>query len=250
MFIDGEAGQPLYRQISRALQNAIAAGQHPVGSVLPTEIEISQQFGVCRQTVRDALRILSDAGIVRRRRRVGTVVIGSAPAALFVQPLRGFEELLQYARTARLSVDQYGAATSSVLLRRLKLVAADWVRVEGLRGPSSRPVGMTTALIRRDCAPSREALEGRGASFSEVIEQTSGIAATQIDQEITACALTKREAAALCAAAGAPGLQMLRRYFDQRDALYLVAQSLHPSDRFVYTMSFNRCAPAGGDTGR
>jgi len=242
VFIENITGQPLYRQISATLQTAIAAGQYPVGSVLPTEIEISQQFGVCRQTVRDALRLLSSAGLVRRRRRVGTVVTGRTPTASFVQPLHGFEELLQYARNARLVVDQYGPAGTSRLARQLKLDPAEWLRVEGLRGPSTRPVGMTTALIRRDCAPTREELDTRTHSFSEVIEQKSGVSPTRIEQEITACTLTKREAQALGASAGSAGLQMLRRYFDQNNMPFLVAQSVHPSDRFVYTMSFNRCA--------
>jgi DNA-binding GntR family transcriptional regulator len=234
------AGQPLYRQISASLQGAIADGQYPVGTLLPTEIEISQQFGVCRQTVRDALRILSDAGLVRRRRRVGTVVTGHSAEASFVQPLRGFEELLQYARNARLSVDQYGPAGNSRLARQLKLSPADWLRVQGLRGSPAHPVGLTTALIRRDCAPTREALEKRSRSFSEVIEHMSGIAATRIEQEITARALTKPQAELLSATPGAAALQMLRRYFDQKDALYFVAESIHPADRFAYTMSFNR----------
>ena len=241
MFVDSDAAQPLYRRIASALQGSITSGQYPVGAVLPTEIEISQASGVCRQTVRDALRILSDSGVVRRRRRVGTVVIGRGPAASFVQPLRGFEELLQYARNARLTVDHYGPATGSRLARRLKLVPAEWLRVEGLRGPASRPVGLTTALIRRDCAPSREALEARANSFTEVIEQASGIAASRIDQEITACALTRREAESLAATAGAPALRTLRRYFDQRDTPYFIADSVHPAERFIYTMSFNRC---------
>jgi DNA-binding GntR family transcriptional regulator len=241
VFVDSDAGQPLYRRIASSLQGSIASGQYPVGAVLPTEIEISQSFGVCRQTVRDALRILSESGVVRRRRRVGTVVIGRGPAASFVQPLRGFEELLQYARNARLSVDQYGPATGSRLARRLRLDPAEWLRVEGLRGPASRPVGFTTALIRRDCAPSREALVARASSVSEVIEQTRGISASRIDQEITACALTKRQADSLAATAGAPALRMLRRYFDQRDIPYFVAESVHPAERFIYTMSFNRC---------
>ena len=218
-------------------------GLYPVGSILPTEVEISQQFGVCRQTVRDALRILSAAGLVRRKRRVGTVVTGSAPAASFVQPLSGFQELLQYARTARLCIEQYGPAAGSRLVRQLRLDSADWLRMEGWRGPSSRPIGLTSALVRRDCAPTRDALETRAQAFSEVIEQTSGIVALRIEQEVTACALTKRQASGLEAVQGAPALRMLRRYFDQKDALYLVAESVHPADRFVYTMSYNRCLP-------
>ncbi len=246
MFIGSNERHPLYKSIADSLQKEIAEGGYLVGGLLPTEVELSQHYGVCRQTVRDALRILSDNGLVRRRRRVGTIVIALAPTLSYVQPLHNFQDLLHYARNTRLTIDHYGPASDSRLTRRLELRAADWILVEGLRGSSDLPVAATTALVRRDCAPTRAALERRVEAFSKIIERTSAITTCRVEQEITAASLTTRQARALRAIAAAPALRMLRRYFDQDERLYLISDSVHPANRFTYTMSYHRSAAADG----
>ena len=231
---------PLYRQISAALHAAIAGGEYPVGAVMPTELEIAERFGVSRHTVRDALRILSTAGVIRRRRRIGTVVTGETRKPEFVQPLRGFEELLQYGRNLHLQVDVYGSATGSRLARTLRLDPVDWVRIEGRRGRPARPLGLTTVLVRRDCAPTRQAMAQSELAVSELIERSAGVAAVRIEQEISACALGRREAAALSTPVGSAALRTLRQYYEQNGELFLAAESLHPGERFNYAMSFSR----------
>jgi DNA-binding GntR family transcriptional regulator len=238
-----DGGAPLYRRISEALHASIQSGEYPAGSLLPTEIEIAEQFDVSRHTVRDALRILSNAGIVRRRRRIGTVVLETqAGPPDFVQPLRGYEEVLQYARDARLLIDTYGPAPRTGLVRRLGLDAAEWMRVEGRRSPAARPVGLVTILMRADCAPGRQTLEAATGSVSELIEAATGIETSRIEQEISAAALNRRAAHALVSAFGSPALRTTRRYFDAAQRLFLAAETLHPADRFSYAMTYNRRA--------
>jgi len=65
---------PRYMLISRDLRRAIAGGRYPVGAQLPTEHDLCRQFGASRFTIREAIRVLSTAGLVRRKPRAGTVV--------------------------------------------------------------------------------------------------------------------------------------------------------------------------------
>src|SRR4029077_21209709 len=67
-------GRPRYLQIARDLRRAIAEGRYPVGAQLPTEHELCRQLGVSRFTAREAIRVLSTEGLVRRKPRAGTVV--------------------------------------------------------------------------------------------------------------------------------------------------------------------------------
>jgi GntR family transcriptional repressor for pyruvate dehydrogenase complex len=55
---------PLYRQVADRIREAILAGQLPPDEVLPTERELSEQFGVSRASVREALRSLQAQGLV------------------------------------------------------------------------------------------------------------------------------------------------------------------------------------------
>ncbi|SFC54256.1 transcriptional regulator, GntR family [Tropicimonas isoalkanivorans] len=64
---------PLGRQIAAALGRDLLSGVYRPGDVLPTEIELSERFGVSRASVRSALQSLAACGIVERYVGQGTV---------------------------------------------------------------------------------------------------------------------------------------------------------------------------------
>jgi GntR family transcriptional regulator len=61
-----------------ALQEAIQQGRFPSGSQLPSEMELLQMLGVSRTTLREALRILAEQRLIRKRRGLGTFVMERA----------------------------------------------------------------------------------------------------------------------------------------------------------------------------
>jgi DNA-binding FadR family transcriptional regulator len=69
---------PAFAQVANQLIQAIQTGQFPVGSRLPAEQQLGQQFGVSRPTVREALSCLQFAGYIEPRRGSGTVVISAS----------------------------------------------------------------------------------------------------------------------------------------------------------------------------
>ncbi|WP_344389909.1 GntR family transcriptional regulator [Streptomyces vastus] len=65
---------PLYVQIRREFEAKIRAGALPPGSRLPSEMDISAEYGVSRATAQRVLNDLAEAGLAIRRRRHGTFV--------------------------------------------------------------------------------------------------------------------------------------------------------------------------------
>jgi DNA-binding GntR family transcriptional regulator len=63
-----------YQAVLMDLQNKIISGLWPENAMIPTEIELCDQFGVSRITVRRALDELVQSGLVRRSRGKGTFV--------------------------------------------------------------------------------------------------------------------------------------------------------------------------------
>ena len=61
-----------------AIQEAIKQGKFPAGSQLPSEMELLQMLGVSRTTLREALRILEEQRLIRKRRGLGTFVMERA----------------------------------------------------------------------------------------------------------------------------------------------------------------------------
>ncbi|TNM63667.1 GntR family transcriptional regulator [Aliirhizobium smilacinae] len=75
----GELSLPLYEVVKRQITESIMLGKLEAGSVLPSEVALSQTYGVAVGTIRRALMDLTNDGILSRRRKTGTVVTGRKP---------------------------------------------------------------------------------------------------------------------------------------------------------------------------
>lgn len=67
-------GEPRYRAIAADLAAKIHAGRYPAGSALPAQRELSSAYGVTLMTLRQALRQLSDEGLIVQQAGRGTFV--------------------------------------------------------------------------------------------------------------------------------------------------------------------------------
>ncbi|MFI7635677.1 GntR family transcriptional regulator [Nonomuraea sp. NPDC049400] len=75
--LDKASPVPLYFQVAQQLEAAIADGMLPPGTQLDSEVELADQLGVSRPTMRKAMEFLVDKGLIVRRRGVGTRVVQS-----------------------------------------------------------------------------------------------------------------------------------------------------------------------------
>jgi GntR family transcriptional regulator len=66
---------PLYRQIADDLREQIDVGSLAPGQQLPTESEFQEKYNASRNTIRDAIKWLSNLGLVETRPGQGTFVV-------------------------------------------------------------------------------------------------------------------------------------------------------------------------------
>ena len=234
--------QPRYRQLAEALRADIASGRYPVGAQLPPELELCQHYGVSRHTARDALRLLTEGGLVERRRGAGTTVTATAPAPAFVQPLDGVDELLQYARDARLEVRsaEQRKLTQPEAARLRTRSSGRWLVVEGLRVADGEPVALSDIYLAPTFGGLADEIRSWPGAIQELLVQRHGLSIERIEQEICADVLDRRSAGSLRAEEGSPALRTLRRYYDAGGKLVLASDSRHPAARFVYAMTYRR----------
>ncbi|WP_067487378.1 GntR family transcriptional regulator [Actinomadura hibisca] len=79
MTFDREGPVPPYRQIADALRKGIRSGEIPPGRRIPSLVELEQQYGVARDTLRKAVQVLKDEGLVETVQGMGTFVVDPLP---------------------------------------------------------------------------------------------------------------------------------------------------------------------------
>ena len=77
----------LYEDVANRIQDRIRAERWRAGDRLPAEAELAEEFDVSRSTVREAVRSLQLAGILRSKAGSGTFVAESAPMILLTREL-------------------------------------------------------------------------------------------------------------------------------------------------------------------
>lgn len=64
----------LAEEVASRLQQQISGGEYKIGEKLPIEPELMKAFGVGRSTVREAIKILSNSGLLRVQQGLGTFI--------------------------------------------------------------------------------------------------------------------------------------------------------------------------------
>ncbi len=72
--LQAHSSSPLYHQMMQRIIADIEKGVYPVGSRIPPEHELEQQYQVSRVTVRRALAELTEKGLLERKQGKGTFV--------------------------------------------------------------------------------------------------------------------------------------------------------------------------------
>ncbi|MDR2611432.1 MAG: GntR family transcriptional regulator [Deltaproteobacteria bacterium] len=67
---------PAYVQLAALIKEKICNGEFPQGTRIPAEVTISKTYGVAVMTVRQAIHVLAEKGILRRVHGSGTFVCG------------------------------------------------------------------------------------------------------------------------------------------------------------------------------
>jgi len=239
-----EAGAPRYLQVARQLIGGISSGRYPVGSHLPTELELCEQLGISRFTAREAVRVLVTSGLVVRRQRSGTTVVATPDESRFSHALASLRDLHQYAKNTTLRLVYIGHLTIGRReAREFGLTAGEeWVYATGIRVDPQKalPFAVTRLYINPALRGIEAKLRERKAAVYEVLEKEYGIAIERVEQELSGVALDVDDAANLGVPAGHAGLRIIRRYFDADSRLVEVADNIHPSDRFSYRMQLTR----------
>lgn len=235
---------PIYLQVANHLTQQIAIGQYPIGSNLPKEVELSAAYGISRNTTREALRLLRDAGLVSRRKRAGTAVVASEPISVYQQPINSIKDLLQYAEDTQVVVRRKGRVRCGPALAKMLGCekGQEWLRVELTRTSPNKaiPICISTTYLNLELPRIEEKVGSVTGPISAMLESVYGLRISAIDQVIDAVRLGTRDARLLKADRGEAALRTIRRYHDETRRMIELSIAIHPRERFSYVTRLER----------
>lgn len=233
--------KPRYQELADDLRTAILRGDFPAPDQFPTENELCTRYGVSRFTVREALRALQNEGLIRRKRGSGTVIQpAAARGGALHQPLSNVGELLQYARDTRVDFALIGetALPKSLVEQLPSPMPGKWSHFRGLRISEGlgAPIALTDAYVHPELRAAVAQLDPGQDTLFRQLEFYGHLRIERVTQDIQAMPAGATAAAELKVARRSPCLRILRCYYDTTGRLFEISASLHPGERFAYSM--------------
>lgn len=234
----------LNERIARALTQAIAAEEFPVGTTLPPEAALCARFGASRFTVREALRKLADVGLIETRQGAGSKVVSRVARAGYEHVFKDLEDLFEYARDTRFEIAQIETVTVDAIeahdVRAPE--GSRWLRIVGTRWDAerTRAISFVNVFVHSRFAHLLDDVREAEGSIYGLVEARSGERIAEAVQEISASVMPAIAARALGCGRGITAMKFVRRYCDASGGVMLTSINWHPSERFSYTMRIKR----------
>lgn len=240
---------PLYHKILLILKERIAQGYYGANDMLPSEHDLSREFGVSRITISRSLRELSNLGLVERRRGSGTRVVSRGIAPRISGDIdRMRDSLIDLGKRSKVRLLEYGFVTASPEVQSALEIERGsevqcTVRVRSYEGvPFSYLVTHLPEPLGRKF--SRTDMETQ--SLLSLFER-QGIELGSADQSISAVLADPIVAEALELSVGSPLLMIERVVRDNDDRPVELINIRYRTDLYKYRMRMERLGQLAED---
>jgi GntR family transcriptional regulator len=233
-----------YHVIAGKLRSRIAAGRYARNSVLPSESELSEEFGASRVTVRRALELLRDEGIVTSRQGLGWTLTAN-PMQQSLGRLGTIEEqLLASGATSTRQIVDFAFEKASKKVAKL-LGATQVLRVKRVNLADGQPFAVVTVWCSLELGRKISRKDVEQSSFYELIN----IPLRGATQTIGADAATAAEAKLLGIASGLPVLRCERTTRDTKGNVVLYSEHVFPAHRTTFVVDLPSVAQSIAPSG-
>ena len=227
---------PIYIQIAENLLERISTGELAPDERLPSERELSQILNVSRMTLRAALRVLDNKGLLVRRPGDGTYIAKprierqASKLVPFTESMssRGFQA------SAKLIVFERRLAEVSVANNLKVNISAPIYYFQRLRFINQEPVLLETCRLPIYRFPDLEHHDLEQRSVYEIVETEYGVVPHHSEQSLEAVSATDFEAEWLGIETGTPLMLERRLVFDEQNLPLEYGHDLFRGDRFRF----------------
>ncbi len=201
---------PLYYQLATLLSEKIISRELRTGDRLPTEVDLVEEYGISRITVRQALRLLEEEGLIRREVGRGTFVSEYRPFIGALKVEGSLEDIISLGQNPVkvLDVKTVKAAPDDAALFGIE-PGSPIIRATRIRLHHGEPYSHIVNELPGDIGRRLSRSDWKGVIL-RVIEQKLGIPLRDAEQTVRASLADARLARLLNTKVGAPLLAVER----------------------------------------
>ncbi len=227
---------PAYIQIAENLLEKIATGELAPNERLPSERDLSKALKVSRMTLRAALRVLDNKGLLVRRTGDGTY-IAQPKFERQADKLVPFTQNMNrrgYHASARLVIFERRLAEVSVAGKLKIPISSPVYYFQRLRLINQEPILLETCTMPIDRFPNLENFDLEERSIYEILESEYGISPHHSQQKLEAVSATDYEAKLLDVDSGFSLMLERRVAYDKDGSPFEYGRDLYRGDRFQF----------------
>ncbi|WP_192498583.1 GntR family transcriptional regulator [Ornithinimicrobium pratense] len=236
--------------VSDSLRARISNREIPPGAILPSEMELTTEFGVSRSVVRQALRTLADEGLIQVSPGRGAVVATHAEWHRDAQRTAGLSTQMR-ALKARVNTRVLSYAVRSGGAEATRLGCKDVLVLERLRYLDGEPVAYIRTWLPGWVAEKVTSGDLEDASLHMRLHEHAGVDVHGGPRQIHAVGVTGEMAERLAVPTGSPVLQLTGESLDQDGKPVEIFSTWHRSDRIALDITIIDpvvATPEGSDT--
>ena len=237
-----------YRRVGRELKNKVLQGDYSDGQRLPTEAELSESYGVSRQTIRRAFQDLVAEDLVYRVPGRGTFAKGASDG--YIRQVGSVDDLMGLSEDTRMRVvEPLGRRVDLISASRLRLRTDVVFRTRFVRTHEDSVFCATTVhlppKVGRELTDVEELQEPgaeSGITIIGLLEKKLQSPIAEAQQSITVELADTDIAEALGCSVGHPLLRIDRLYLDTDGNGIELAISHFLPEHYSYRISLRRNA--------
>jgi GntR family transcriptional regulator len=142
-------GQSRYGKLALAMRDRILQGEWAPGEVIPAESALAQSYGVALGTIRQALALLVEDGVLQRRHGRGTFVTKGVDGASMMRffRFRGVDDGQSEAPESRILSSRMRSASTQEVNAFTMVKGAQVLQLERLRSLGNDPCLLETIVV-------------------------------------------------------------------------------------------------------
>lgn len=244
MKMERDSLTPLYSQLAALLRRQIETGDFEPGRAIPAESELVRRYQVSRVTVRKALDVLVDEGLIVRQQGKGTFV---RPSLLeeSLTSLQGFAELMVSTHPEQVMeapVFEFIPAPEAVAAALALDADAYVLHIERRHILEGVPIAYATIFLPANLGRALTVDDVCTTPIYTLIKERTGLSIKRAAQTIRAVSANEEMAAVLDVPPGAPLLSVHRTTYSTEETPVETIKLLYRGDRHELALELYRTA--------